>query len=64
MLSNLLGVCRRCHNRIHHSMKHSLNLGWLVQSWADPAGKPVRLYEGWVVLGDDGSTVIDEAPSL
>jgi 5-methylcytosine-specific restriction endonuclease McrA len=40
-LSNLVSVCRRCHNEIHAEPALSYEQGWLVHSWQDPEDVPV-----------------------
>lgn len=42
-LVNCLHVCGSCHRHIHDQVGVSYLLGWLVHSYADPAGVPARL---------------------
>jgi len=38
--ANLLAVDLRCHEQIHAQPARSLDHGWIVASWADPAAVP------------------------
>lgn len=59
VVSNLLDVCGMgntsgCHGYIHNHPTLSVDNGWTVesgQSWRD---KPVMLFDGFYILGDDG----------
>lgn len=44
-----------CHERVERNRSAALAAGWLVPQHADPAEVPVRLWDGWALLSDDGS---------
>lgn len=54
--ANLLGLCRRDHERVHSRPTMSRELGQIIPSWstADPGEVPVELRDGCWLLGDDG----------
>lgn len=39
---NCLDVCWECHRKIHASPYIAYSMGWMVESWRDPADVPVR----------------------
>lgn len=43
-LVNLLGACRACHDYAHRNPAQAYSLGWLVNSWQDPAAVEVRAF--------------------
>ena len=45
----------RCHDRIESDRRAAYLNGWLVTKQDDPATVPVRLWDGWYMLGEDGS---------
>lgn len=59
-LSNLLHICRVCHDLIHAFPQRALELGLSVSRYQNPAVVPVTLGIGpnirRVLLGDDGTT--------
>lgn len=55
VLSNLVHVCRRCHDTIHD--QNIYTFGWLVRSWDTPMDVPVHLWNGRALLGDGGEAV-------
>lgn len=40
-LWNLLAACRACHDYAHRHPTQAYALGWLIESWRDPAEVPV-----------------------
>ena len=54
-LSNLVGLHRLCHDKVHHDTRESTDKGYLVFSWDNPGEVPVRLFDGWFRLDDDGA---------
>ncbi|NEW33807.1 HNH endonuclease [Nocardia cyriacigeorgica] len=56
--SNLVAVCRPCHDWAESHRTRALADGWLIPSTGDPASTPVwsGLY-GRVLLADDGGTI-------
>jgi len=52
--SNGLALCRPCHRYVHENPAEAMASGWTVPSWKDPASTPVLLFDGFVILGDDG----------
>lgn len=61
--SNLLFVCAYCHMQIEERRTRSTRYGWLVPEPALPAEVPVKLWDGWHLLADDGSRVSVSAPA-
>ncbi|WP_369122934.1 HNH endonuclease [Nocardia farcinica] len=57
-LSNLVALCRPCHDWVESHRSRSIVEGWLVPRHLDPADVPVssRIH-GRVLLADDGSVV-------
>lgn len=60
-LTNLIGLHHTCHNvqqgSVHQNPAWSVERGYLVPSWADPATAPILAPSGqWVVLTVDGKT--------
>lgn len=52
--SCLVAICEPCHQWIHQHPADATDLGWMVNSWADPAEIPVYRYRQWVLLDDEG----------
>lgn len=53
--SNVLLTHPRCHlNVIERKRMLAIGMGWLVPQGVDPATFPVRLYDGWYLLNDEG----------
>jgi hypothetical protein len=54
---NLIAVHHKCHNlgtnSIHLNPKRSIENGWIVPSWAEPSGFPLRMADGSKVLLDN-----------
>ena len=60
--ANLVHLCNTCHRRIHGHVSWSLQTGWLVSQYRDPARVPLLLDDEWVYLDRDGITT--PAPPL
>ena len=56
-VTNGLGVCDACHNKIHADPATSYEKGWLVHGWDDPAKIVVQRRGCRVQLREDGSFV-------
>lgn len=54
-LSNVVAVCRLCHDRIH--FRNNQDDGWLLASWQVPDRIPITMYDGAYLLHDDGRMV-------
>ena len=52
--SNGLDTCRPCHNFLHHHPTLAVDNGWTVKSTENWKTRPVVLWDGFFVLGDDG----------
>lgn len=52
--SNGLHCCRPCHLFIHHHPKLAMDNGWTVKASDNWRTVPVLLFDGFVILGDDG----------
>ena len=54
---NLMAVHHKCHNMgtdaIHMNPAKSIEMGWIVPSWAQPAEYPLHLSDGSKVLLDN-----------
>lgn len=57
VLSNLLLLCRGCHNAVHANVSASQNNGWIVSLYRTPATVPVLYRSDWVHLTDDGEVL-------
>jgi hypothetical protein len=53
--ANGLYLHDRCHERIERNRTEAYENGWLVHKWEDSGEKPVKMWDGWKTLGDDGS---------
>lgn len=53
---NGLYVHLKCHMDIESNRQAAFNNGWLVHQLAEPAVIPVRLWNGWFLLDDEGWT--------
>lgn len=62
--SNALWVCNMCHLKIESYRSTSYTNGWLVYQSGQPASVPVLRRGEWVLLGDDGSVVPHDIPSI
>lgn len=67
-LSNLLWLCRQCHDHAHKYVRLSRRWGRLIKREADPSQVPVRRFDRTrgatvlVLLRDDG-TINEEVPA-
>lgn len=52
--SNGLRLCGRCHDHVERHRKAAYVFGWLVRDRSVPSERPVRLWDGWAYLQDDG----------
>ncbi len=53
--SNLLHLCRPCHEHVESHRQNAYAYGWLVPRYGRPAEWPVKLAgHGWVLLNDQG----------
>jgi hypothetical protein len=61
---NLMAVHHKCHNMgtdaIHMNPAKSIEMGWIVPSWAQPAEYPLHLSDGSKVLLDNEGSYIEE----
>lgn len=62
---NLIAVHHKCHNMgtdaIHMNPAKSIEMGWIVPSWAQPAEYPLHLPDGSkVLLDNEGSYQLTE----
>ncbi|NEW42757.1 HNH endonuclease [Nocardia cyriacigeorgica] len=56
--TNLVALCRSCHDWIESHRTRALADGWLIPSTGDPAATPVRSWlHGRVLLTNDGDTI-------
>lgn len=57
--SNIVMVCRRCHDGIHDydTSAKMYDDGWLLRSWQDPRRALVKMPRGWVRLLDSGDII-------
>jgi hypothetical protein len=55
-LSNLVAVCRSCHDKIHQQRRESreYDAGWLLRSHWDTTTAPLLTWAGWFRLNDYG----------
>lgn len=53
--ANGLYLHDRCHERIERNRTEAYENGWLVHKWESSGGKPVKMWDGWWMLADDGS---------
>ena len=55
-----------CHGRVTRNPTWAKSIGWLLprnNPDIDPAQEPILLFDGWFLLGDDGSRTPCTAPS-
>jgi 5-methylcytosine-specific restriction protein A len=53
--ANGLYVHPHCHEEIESNRLRAISHGWLVVQADDPRKVPVRLWDGWWLLADDGT---------
>ncbi len=61
--SNLLRLCRACHEGVEKWRARSIWLGWLVPEPTYPGSVAVKLWDGWFYLDDGGGRVTAPAPA-
>ena len=60
-LSNLLWLHSACHlSVIEPHRDRAYKAGWLVRAGEEPSEVPVLMFDGWVLLDDDGGVVQTE----
>lgn len=53
--SNGLYLCDQCHREVESHRTRSEFYGWLVRTGRVVSEQPVRMFDGWFYLNDDGS---------
>lgn len=53
--ANALLLHPKCHERVERNRAAAYDMGWLVAQQDDPRDVAVRLWDGWVKLGEDGT---------
>lgn len=53
--ANGIAIHARCHSKVERDRSEALKNGWLVPQNIDPATVPIKLWDGWALLGEDGS---------
>ncbi len=61
--ANGLWIHPGCHMTIELSRARALDKGWLIKQGQDPASTPVRLWDGWWLLADDGTMARVDGPT-
>jgi hypothetical protein len=62
LVENLVGVHRRCHDKIHQASDLMIKNGWLLSSWQQPATTPIRMWDGWRFLSPTSSGLLFPSP--
>lgn len=52
--ANGIWVHPTCHRKIEEQRARALSMGWLVASWDDSRIVPVKMFDGWAILTDEG----------
>lgn len=60
--ANGLWVHPHCHEKIESQRKLAKTNGWLVSQSDDPSKIPLKKYNGWVMLHDDGTCTMIQSP--
>lgn len=60
--ANALWIHPGCHVTIELSRARALDKGWLIKQGQDPTAVPVRLWDDWWLLADDGTMRHVEGP--
>lgn len=56
--SNIVLVCRRCHDKIHQAMDGEMyDKGWLLRTWQEPHRATIQMPRGWMRLLDSGDAL-------
>lgn len=58
-ITNSLGLCGDCHRFVESNRTHSLDMGWLVSQYLDPATIPVLYMRRWALLLPNGTIEYD-----
>lgn len=53
--ANGLHLCSEDHRMVTDTRSEWFDEGWCVKSWQNPSEVPVRLFDGWALLYDDGT---------
>ena len=53
--ANGLYLDAKCHDVIERNRGKAYENGWLVHKWEFSKDIPVKMFDGWYLLGDDGS---------
>lgn len=53
--SNGLRLCSTCHDTVESHRGESYGYGWLVRTMQVPSEQPVKCWDGWAYLNDDGT---------
>jgi hypothetical protein len=63
--SNLVRVCRTCHDKIHAQRRNTdeYAAGWLLHSWQTSGAVPLLTWSGWMRLHDSGEKFPVLAPT-
>lgn len=56
-MANALLLHPQCHEWVERNRSASYDLGYLVGQQDDPCETPVRMWDGWIKLSDDGSVI-------
>ena len=62
--ANGLYLHDRCHAKIESNRTDAYEKGWLVHKWEDSGEKPVLMWDGWKVLGADGTLTPVVSPTI
>lgn len=60
--ANILRIHFRCHEMVEAARQWSVNNGYIVHQGGDPSRVPVKLSDGWYLLGHRGEAVPVQAP--
>ena len=55
--ANVLRIHARCHEKIEARRQWAVSMGYLVAQGVNPATVPVKLHDGWFLLGHRGEAV-------
>ena len=53
--ANGIAIHPRCHSTVESNRELALTKGWLLLQGADPAATPVKLWDGYYLLAEDGT---------
>lgn len=60
--ANMLRIHYRCHEKVESKRQWAIDLGYIVAQGLDPSRIPVRLFDGWYLLGHRGEAVPVKEP--